>query len=88
MGHLDHIPAWSTEDAEARFSDLIRKARDVGPQRVTVHGRDAAVVLSAEEFERLSRPSMTLVQAMEACPVADFDLADSRVEGTVRDVDL
>lgn len=78
MGHLDHIPAWSTEDAKARFSDLIRKARDVGPQRVTVHGRDAAVVISAEEFERLSRPSMTLVEVMEACPVAEFEIAAPR----------
>ena len=43
--------AWKLQDAKARFSELVRRARTEGPQRVTVHGRDGVVVVAAEEFD-------------------------------------
>src|SRR5258706_12924596 len=46
---------WLLQDAKARFSELVRRVRSEGPQRVTVHGRDEVVVISAEEFRRLCR---------------------------------
>ena len=45
---------WKLEDAKARFSEVVRHAREDGPQRVTVRGQDAVVVMSVEEFEKLS----------------------------------
>ncbi len=33
---------------------MVRRAKDEGPQTITVHGREAAVVLSKEEYDRLS----------------------------------
>lgn len=44
---------WKLEDAKNRFSEVVRRALAHEPQRVTRHGRDAVVVLSAEEYERL-----------------------------------
>ena len=44
---------WLLQDAKARFSELVRRARSEGPQHVTVHGRDEVVVIAAEEFRRL-----------------------------------
>ena len=49
----DTVPRWKLEDAKTRLSELVRKARDVGPQRVTVRGRDAVVVVGST----LSRPT-------------------------------
>ncbi len=49
-------PVWKLEDAKARFSEVVRLARDVGPQRVTVRGRPAVVVIAADEYDRLSPP--------------------------------
>src|SRR5438876_1364277 len=37
---------WLLQDAKARFSELVRKARSEGPQHVTVHGRDEVVVIA------------------------------------------
>jgi prevent-host-death family protein len=48
---------WKLQDAKARFSELVRRARSKGPQRVTIHGREVAVVVSAEEFGRMCGPS-------------------------------
>lgn len=48
------LPAWKLEDAKARFSEIVRLARERGPQRVTVRGQDAVVVLSAADYARLA----------------------------------
>ena len=42
---------WKLQDAKAKFSELVQKAIDEGPQTVTRHGKDTVVVLSAEQFE-------------------------------------
>jgi antitoxin Phd len=44
---------WKLQDAKARFSEVVRLARSQGPQRVSVRGKDAVVVISVEELERL-----------------------------------
>ncbi len=44
---------WSLAEAEAKFGEVVERARTQGPQHLTRDGRDAAVVLSAEEYERL-----------------------------------
>ena len=51
--------AWKLEDAKARFSEVVRLAREQGPQRVTVRGQDAVVVVSAADYARLA-PAATL----------------------------
>jgi len=53
------LPAWKLEDAKARFSEVVRLACEQGPQRVTVRGREAVVVLSAADYARLA-PVATL----------------------------
>ena len=53
-GSATTAPVWKLEDAKARFSEVVRLARERGPQRVTVRGRDAVVVLAAEDYARLA----------------------------------
>jgi len=79
---------WLLQDAKARFSELVRKVRSEGPQHVTVHGRDEVVVIAAEEFRRL-KGGMTgraLIEAMQASPYRDVELAPERAPMPVRDV--
>ena len=61
---------WRLQDAKARFSELVRMAHSDGPQHVTLHGRDAVVVVDAEEFLRLkgARTGQLLVDALQASP--------------------
>jgi prevent-host-death family protein len=81
---------WLLQDAKARFSELVRRARSDGPQRVTVHGRDEVVVISAEEFRRLKGDltGAALIAAMQASPHRDIDLESRRTSMPVREVDL
>jgi len=53
------LPAWKLEDAKARFSEVVRLAREQGPQRVTVRGQDAVVVLSVADYAHLAPAAAT-----------------------------
>ncbi len=81
---------WPLQDAKARFSELVRRARSDGPQHVTVHGREEVVVVAAEEFRRLKgdRTGAALVAALQASPYRDIDLEPRRERLPVRDVKL
>jgi prevent-host-death family protein len=46
--------AWQLQEAKQRFSEVVRDALDSGPQYVTRHGEEVVVVVSAEEFRKLS----------------------------------
>ncbi|WP_442755048.1 type II toxin-antitoxin system prevent-host-death family antitoxin [Methylocystis sp. JAN1] len=87
-----HAPpgSWALQDAKARFSELVRRATREGPQHITVHGREEVVVVSAEEFRRLSgaKTGGTLIEAMQASPCRDVELAPDRGPMPVRRVDL
>jgi antitoxin Phd len=66
---------WKLEDAKARFSELVRRARDQGPQRVTVRGKPAVVVVDAEEFESL-KPKQSLGEFLQSLTsLAELDLS-------------
>ncbi|HYN28121.1 MAG TPA: type II toxin-antitoxin system Phd/YefM family antitoxin, partial [Burkholderiales bacterium] len=74
---------WQLQDAKNRFSELVRKAREEGPQVITLHGRDAVVVVSANEYRKLSRPRGNLVDFFRKSPLvgAELDLVRSRDTG-------
>ena len=67
---------WKLEDAKARFSELVRRARSEGPQRVSVRGKDAVVVIAAEDLDRLlaSPKPARLVDFLESLFVEGLDL--------------
>ena len=81
---------WQLQDAKARFSELVRRVRSEGPQRVTVHGRDEVVVISAEEFRRLKGDltGESLIAAMQALPHRDLDIEPGRAPMPVREISL
>jgi acyl transferase domain-containing protein len=54
---------------------------------VTKHGRDAVVVVSAKEYERLRGSEPSLIEFIRSAP--DFDLLDlQRAPDRGRDLDL
>lgn len=82
---------WKLEDAKNRFSEVVRRAMAHEPQFVTRNGRDAVVVVSATDYERLTAP-VPLLEFLQDSPLAeaiaagDFQVERSRDEG--RDVDF
>jgi len=81
---------WPLQEAKARLSELMRRARNDGPQHVTVHGREEVVVIAADEFRRLvgERSGKALIEAMQASPYREIDLEAERMPMPVRNVEL
>ncbi len=78
---------WQVQEAKARFSAVIAQAERNGPQSITRHGQLVAVVLSAHQFARLSRPKTSLVSFLASVPLAELDLERDRADFP-RDVEL
>jgi antitoxin Phd len=47
---------WTLAEAKDQLSRVVRQAVDEGPQTITVRGRETAVVIAKEEYDRL-RPA-------------------------------
>ncbi|WP_233611261.1 type II toxin-antitoxin system Phd/YefM family antitoxin [Amycolatopsis sp. WAC 01376] len=45
---------WQVQDAKQRLSELLRRAAAEGPQFVTKHGEEVAVVLDIMDYRRLA----------------------------------
>ena len=68
---------WPLQDAKARFSELVRRARQQGPQHVSVRGEPAVVVVSEEEFARLTSRAPSIVDhILKGAPWPD-DVVDT-----------
>jgi antitoxin Phd len=80
---------WRLTDAKARFSEVVKLARE-RPQRVTVDGQDAVVIVSAESFDRdhPRRTGADIVAAFGYPGLAELDLERVPVTGPLRDIDL
>lgn len=86
---LGAFKGWKLEDAKARFSELVKCATRE-PQRVTVHGRDAVMVVDAETFAKMlpasSQPS--LHELLSESPLARLDFEAKSVRSPVRKIEL
>ena len=72
---------WKLEEAKAKFSEVVRRAHDQGPQYVTVRGKQAVAIIDAAELERLLPPNpavVPLVQFLESLYVEGLDLRRDR----------
>lgn len=67
---------WQIQDAKQRFSEMIRAVASEGPQVITRHGEDVAVVLDIGEYRRLTRPPVDLAGILLGGPKLDDGTVD------------
>ena len=82
--------SWRLQDAKARFSEVVRKAHSEGPQHVTLHGREAVVIVDAAAFRRLSgqQTGQLLINALQSSPHRAISIEPARAPMPVRSVKL
>ncbi|HZR00268.1 MAG TPA: type II toxin-antitoxin system Phd/YefM family antitoxin [Chloroflexota bacterium] len=79
--------AWQVQEAKQRFSELVRRALDEGPQVVSRRGEDVVVVLAKSEFDRLKATKPGFKQFLLEGP--DLSVLDlTRSDELPRDVEL
>ena len=79
--------AWQLQEAKQKFSQVVQRALDEGPQVVTRHGESVVVVVSIEEYRRLTGGRSDFADFLRSAP--DFDQLDlERRPDRPRDVEL
>jgi prevent-host-death family protein len=82
------IGTWTVAEAKAKFSELIDKACTKGPQLITRNGRRAAIVVSAEEWERKTHRPGNLAEFFAQSPLRGSKLDAPRLKDGPRKVKL
>jgi prevent-host-death family protein len=65
---------WPVQDAKQRFSELIRTAHAEGPQVVTRHGEEIAVIIDIVDYRHLKGEIAEFKDYLRSGP--DFDDLD------------
>ncbi len=81
------ITTLSSREFNQHASDA-KKAANKGPVFITDRGRPAHVLLSIEDYRKLTGGQMTLVEALAQHDVADFDFEPPRTGDLYRPADL
>ena len=81
------MAVWQIQHAKARLSEVIERARNEGPQTITRHGAERAVVLSIENYRALIAPRPDFREYMLSGPKVD-DFSVERDGDIGRAVDL
>ncbi len=79
---------WQLQDAKNKFSHLVETVQKQGPQIVTKHGKEAVVIISINEYKRLTKPKTTLIEFFKNSPLAEEKLDFSRNKEIPRDIAL
>jgi prevent-host-death family protein len=79
---------WSVDEAKAKLSEVIERAQKTGPQKITRHGKEAAIVVSAEEWSRKTKRKGNLAEFFAESPLRGSRLEVERLKDEPREIDL
>ena len=78
---------WRLAEAKNRFSEVVRLALTEGPQRVKRRDKSTVVVLSEEEYDRITGKKPSIIdQFMNGPSLEGLDL--TRDKSTMRNIEL
>jgi len=83
-----HGAEWQLQEAKNRLSQVIEEARHGQPQTITLRGEPAAVVVSFDKYQELTRPKTLLSQFFRESPLQKVELDLERSRDTGREIDL
>lgn len=80
--------SWTVAEAKAKLSEVIEQARANGAQTITRHGKKAAVIVAAEEWERKTRRTGNLAEFFAGSPLRGSALKTRRSRDRLRPTGL
>jgi len=80
--------SWQLQEAKNKLSQVVKQARESGPQVITVHGKETAVLISADDYQALTRPKESLLEFFQHSPLKGIALDTVRSKDTGREIEL
>jgi prevent-host-death family protein len=80
--------SWQLQEAKNKLSLVVQEANSTGPQIITVRGKETAVVLSFESYQKLLGHTGSLVDFLRASPWSDEEIPIVRSKDLGRTIDL
>ncbi|GEL18164.1 type II toxin-antitoxin system Phd/YefM family antitoxin [Pseudonocardia asaccharolytica] len=78
---------WQLQEAKQRFSELIRSVETDGPQFVTRHGEEVAVLIDIAEYRRLRGGEEDFKAFLRSAPDVDLEISRSAAPARVVGLD-
>jgi len=75
---------WPLQDARNHLRDVIDGALLQGPQRITRHGKQAVIIVSEEEWNRVAAPRRSFGDLLADSPLHQDDLPSRRPARALR----
>ncbi|GIH28955.1 antitoxin [Acrocarpospora phusangensis] len=82
------MAGWQLQEAKQQFSEVVRRAATEGPQVVTRHGHEVAVVIAMSEYRALKGDAPDFKEFLLADPDWDDDVDFPRARDLPRETDL
>lgn len=79
---------WQLQEAKNKLSQVVDQAQAVGPQVITRHGRETAVILSFEAYQALLRSRESLADFFERSPLFGLEVDATRDADTGHEIEL
>lgn len=79
---------WQLHEAKARLSELVKAAVSEGPQEITLRGEAMAVVVSWDDYHRMTEPKPRFVDMMRESPLRGAELSTERDRSPERDATI
>lgn len=79
---------WQLQDAKNRFSEVVQKALEHGPQLITRRGIKTVVIMSVEDYQQLTEPKMNIVDFFRKSPLKGVEIDLTRDQDIGREIDL
>ena len=62
------------QEAKAKLSELVKLVQTDGPREITVHGEARAVIVSIEQYERMTGRQPTFLETMRKAQAIGVEL--------------
>ncbi len=79
---------WQLQEAKSKLSEVIEQALANGIQIVTRRGKNTVVIVSFDEYQRLTKQTGSLAQFLLASPLPGSGLAIERDQSKPRSIEI
>lgn len=79
---------WQLQEAKAKFSEVVNEAVQHGPQIITKHGVETALLISLNDYKRINKKESKISQFFRNSPLSNLKLDLERSKDIPREIEL